>query len=300
MSQTRFFQKGIILAGGSGTRLYPMTKVVSKQLLPVYDKPMIYYPLSVLMLAGIRNILLISTPTDIEGFKQLLGDGGQFGVSITYAIQPTPGGLAQAFLIGREFIGNDHVALILGDNLYFGQGFQEKLDRAVAREHGATIFAYGVKDPQRYGVAELDQKGGVLSLEEKPQNPRSNSAVTGLYFYDNAVVKIAESLTSSARGELEITDVNLDYLARRQLYAELFGRGFAWLDMGTETSLLEATNFVEVVQSRQGMRIACIEEVAYRKGFISAHQLETIATPLKSDYGKYLQDIVRQEIVKTS
>ena len=300
MMKASFFQKGIILAGGSGTRLYPMTKVVSKQLLPVYDKPMIYYPLSVLMLAGIRQVLVISTPADIEGFKQLLGDGEQLGITITYAIQPTPGGLAQAFLIGREFIGNDHVALILGDNLYFGQGFQEKLDRAVAREHGATIFTYGVKDPQRYGVAEFDQCARVISLEEKPQNPRSNSAITGLYFYDNQVVKIAENLTSSARGELEITDVNVDYLAREQLYAERFGRGFAWLDMGTEHSLVEATNFVEVVQSRQGMRIACIEEVAYRKGFISAKQLDALATPLKSEYGKYLQDIVKQEIVKTS
>ena len=299
MSQDKFFQKGIILAGGSGTRLYPMTKVVSKQLLPVYDKPMIYYPLSVLMLAGIRQVLVISTPASIEGFTKLLGDGGQLGISIEYAIQPTPGGLAQAFLIGREFIGNDHVALILGDNLYFGQGFQEKLDRAVSREHGATIFAYGVKDPHRYGVAELDQRGGVISLEEKPQNPRSHSAVTGLYFYDNEVVRIAESLRSSARGELEVTDVNLDYLARGQIYAEVFGRGFTWLDMGTETSLLEATNFVEVVQARQGMRIACIEEVAYRKGFISAKQLDTLSSPLKSEYGKYLQDIVSQEIVKT-
>jgi glucose-1-phosphate thymidylyltransferase len=261
---------------------------------------MIYYPLSVLMIAGTRQVLVISTPTDIEGFKQLLGDGGQFGISITYAIQPTPGGLAQAFLIGREFIGNDHVALILGDNLYFGQGFQEKLDRAVSREHGATIFTYGVKDPQRYGVAEFNQQGRVISLEEKPQRPRSNSAVTGLYFFDNQVVTIAENLKPSARGELEITDVNLDYWGRGQLYAEHFGRGFAWLDMGTEASLLEATNFVEVVQSRQGMRIACIEEVAYRKGFISAEQLDALATPLKSDYGKYLQDIVKQEIAITS
>lgn len=299
MSRTRFFRKGIILAGGSGTRLYPMTKVVSKQLLPIYDKPMIYYPLSVLMLAGIREILVISTPDDVNGFTQLLGDGGQLGLSIDYAVQPTPGGLAQGFLIGREFIGNDHVALILGDNLYFGQGFQEKLDRAVVRENGATIFAYGVKDPQRYGVAEFDQQGGVISLEEKPQIPRSHSAVTGLYFYDNEVVKIAENLKPSARGELEITDVNLDYLARGKLYAEIFGRGFAWLDMGTETSLLEATNFVEVVQSRQGMRIACIEEVAYRKGLISVKQLDALATPLKSDYGRYLQDIVRQEIGRT-
>ena len=299
MSRTRFFRKGIILAGGSGTRLYPMTKVVSKQLLPIYDKPMIYYPLSVLMLAGIREILVISTPDDVNGFTQLLGDGGQLGLSIDYAVQPTPGGLAQGFLIGREFIGNDHVALILGDNLHFGQGFQEKLDRAVVRENGATIFAYGVKDPQRYGVAEFDQQGGVISLEEKPQIPRSHSAVTGLYFYDNEVVKIAENLKPSARGELEITDVNLDYLARGKLYAEIFGRGFAWLDMGTETSLLEATNFVEVVQSRQGMRIACIEEVAYRKGLISVKQLDALATPLKSDYGRYLQDIARQEIGRT-
>jgi glucose-1-phosphate thymidylyltransferase len=296
MSTTSHFLKGIILAGGSGTRLYPMTHIMSKQLLPVYDKPMIYYPLSVLMLGGIRDVLLISTPHDIGHFERLLGDGSQIGISITYAVQPEPQGLAQAFLIARDFVGQHNVALILGDNFFYGQGFQEKLDRAMSRQTGATLFAYAVKDPERYGVVEFDTRGHVLSLEEKPQAPKSNYAVTGLYFYDNHVLDIAANLKPSARGELEITDVNLEYLARGQLHVELFGRGFAWLDMGTEESLLQAANFVETIQSRQGLRIACIEEVAYRKGYLSANQVENLVRPLKNGYGQYLHDIVAKPI----
>ncbi len=269
-----------------------MTRVISKQLLPVYDKPMIYYPLSVLMLAGIRDILLISAPHDIGNFERLLGDGTQIGISITYAMQPKPQGLAQAFPIARDFVGQDNVALILGDNFFYGQGLQEDLDRAVTRQRGATLFAYAVQDPQRYGVVEFDAKGCVLSLEEKPQKPKSNYAVTGLYFYDNQVLDIAAKIKPSARGELEITDVNLEYLAHGQLHVEPFGRGFAWLDMGTEESMLRTANFIETIQSRQGLPIACIEEVACHKGYITAKQVEDLARPLKNGYGDYLRDIV--------
>jgi glucose-1-phosphate thymidylyltransferase len=291
-------RKGIILAGGSGTRLYPVTQVVSKQLLPVYDKPMIYYPLSTLMLAGIRDILLISTPEDTPRFRQLLGDGSRWGLSLDYAVQPSPDGLAQAFIIGREFVGRDPSALVLGDNIFYGHDLQPQLARANAQAQGATIFAYAVADPQRYGVAEFDRDGRVLSLEEKPQAPRSRYAVTGLYFYDNRVVDIAAHLAPSARGELEITDVNKAYLAQGELACEVMGRGMAWLDTGTHGSLLEASQYIETIERRQGLKIACPEEIAFRLGYIDAAQLERLGHALgRNGYGQYLLGLLRDPVL---
>ncbi len=286
--------KGIILAGGSGTRLYPLTKAVSKQLLPVYDKPMIYYPISVLMLAGIKEILIISTPEGLPNFKNLLGTGDQWGIKFEYSEQPKPNGLAEAFIIGEKFIGEDTVCLILGDNIFYGQGLKEKIQQAAIKKEGATIFGYHVKDPERYGVTEFDVNQNVISLEEKSKKPKSNYAVTGLYFYDNKVVEIAKNIKPSDRGELEITDVNKEYLKRGKLKLELLGRGYAWLDTGTQEALLEASNYIQVIEKRQGLKIACLEEISYRMGYISKKQLIELGNKLKKNqYGQYILNILK-------
>ncbi len=297
VSDAAIKRKGIILAGGSGTRLHPVTQAVSKQLMPIYDKPMIYYPLSALMLAGLRDILIISTPQDTPRFQELLGDGAKWGMNLQYAVQPSPDGLAQAFIIGRNFIGDDHAALVLGDNVFYGHELQQLLQSAHARREGATVFAYPVSDPERYGVVEFDASGRAVSLEEKPKEPRSRYAVTGIYFYDNDVIEIAKNLKPSPRGELEITDLNRVYLERGRMSVELMGRGMAWLDTGTHDSLLEAAQFVQTIERRQGLKVCCPEEIAYRQGFIDAAQVERLAAPLAtSGYGKYLKDMLKEQV----